>query len=283
MSVIITMDSPGDLPKELIEENGIIITPLSILLGENSYLDGVEVEPNDLYDHVKKGGAFPKTAAVPPDTYYNTFKKIRDNKNEVVHIGLSSAISSTYQNAVLASRRLEGVYPVDSKSLCTAMGLLALKACDFRAKGMDAKKIATRVSKLVPKVSTTFLLRDLDFMNKGGRCSSLTRFGANMLNLKISITQNPETGELGVGKKYRGKIEVAYKQYINDCLSDINKIDTSRIVIADSGDVPPETLSYAEGLIESKGIFKEIIKAKAGCTISSHCGPGTIAIFYIKK
>ncbi len=283
MNVVITADSTCDLPDYIVEERGIIITPLSILLGDKSYLDGVEIGPDEIYDHVRKTGEIPKTAAVTPAQYADVFKSITDEGNAVVHIGLSSAISSSYQNAVLAASEFENVYCVDSKSLCTAMGLLVLKACDLRDKGFEAKKIANRIKALVPKVSTTFVLDNLEYLYKGGRCSGVARFGANVLGLKPSIIQNTDTGALEVGKKYRGKIDMVYKQYVEDCLSNINKIDTERIVIADSGGISGESLAFAKGVIEGKGVFKEIISATAGCTISSHCGPKTLAIFYLKK
>lgn len=281
--VVITADSTCDLPSQLIEKNNIIITPLSVILGDKSYLDGVDVFPQDIYSYVDRTGVLPKTSAVTPAQYYEIFEKASQEGKAVVHIGLSSAISSSYQNACIAASEFDDVYCIDSKSLCTAMGLLVLKACDFRAKGFDAKKIASRVNSLVPKVSTTFVLDNLEYLHKGGRCSGVTKFSANVLGIKPSIAVDPSTGTLDVAKKYRGKMDVVYKQYINDCLKDVNKIDTSRIVIANSGGISPEIISFAKGVIEGKAKFDEIILADAKCTISSHCGPKTLAVFYIKK
>lgn len=281
--VIITADSTCDLPSQFIEQNNIIILPLSVLLGDKSYYDGIDVFPKDIYAYVEKTGILPKTSAVTPAQYYEVFEKAHEEGKAVVHIGLSSAISSSYQNACIAAGEFDDIYCIDSKSLCTAMGLLVLKACDFRAKGFDAKKIANRVNALVPKVSTTFVLDNLEYLHKGGRCSAVTKFSANILGIKPSIAVDPATGTLDVAKKYRGKMDVVYKQYINDCLRDINKIDTSRIVIANSGGISPDIISFAKGVIEGKAKFGEIILADAKCTISSHCGPRTLAIFYIKK
>lgn len=282
-SVVITADSTCDLPQYLIEKYHIIITPLSILLGDKSYTDGVDIFPNDIYDYVAKTGVLPKTAAVTPAQYYELFERLTNEGNSVVHIGLSSAISSSYQNACIAASDFDDVYCVDSKSLCTAMGLLVLKACDFREKGFDAKRIANRVKSLIPKVSTTFILDNLEYLHKGGRCSGVVKFSANVLGIKPSIAMDNKSGTLDVAKKYRGKMDVVYKQYINDSLRDINKIDPSRIVIANSGGISPEILSFAKGVIEGKNKFAEVITADAGCTISSHCGPKTLAIFYIRK
>lgn len=281
--VLITADSTCDLPKDIIDKYNITITPLSVLLGEDTFTDGVDIFPNDIYDYVAKTGTLPKTAAVPPSYYYQLFEEATGSGKAVVHIGLSSAISSSYQNACIAASDFDDVYCVDSKSLCTAMGLLVLKACDFREKGFDAKKIAHRVNSLVPKVSTTFVINSLEYLHKGGRCSGVAKFSANVLGIKPMIGVDPKEGSLDVVKKYRGRIDAVYKQYINDSLKDIDNIDKSRIVVANSGSISPEIIQYALGVINGKADFDEVITADAGCTISSHCGPKTLAIFYIKK
>lgn len=281
--VIITADSACDLPSQLISENGIVIFPLSVLLGDDSFLDGVDIFPDDIYRFVEKTGNLPKTAAVPPTKYMSVFEELTSQGKAVVNIGLSSAISSSFQNACLAAEEFEDVYCVDSKSLCTAMGLLVLKACDFRERGFDAKKIYNRVNSLVPKVSATFVVDNLEYLHKGGRCSGVAKFSASVLGIKPSIAVDTKTGTLDVAKKYRGKMDVVYKQYINDCIKNAGKIDTSRIAISNSGGIDNEILAFAKGMIEGSGNFETIIQSKAGCTISSHCGPKTFAIFYIKK
>lgn len=280
MEIVITADSTCDLPEYLVQQKGIVIFPLSILLGDKSYLDGVEIRTDKIYDYVNKTGNLPKTAAVTPLQYHDVFKQLTDEGKAVVHIGLSSAISSSYQNSVVAAADFDHVYCVDSKSLCTAMGLLVLKACDLRDKEFDAKKIANRLNALVSKVHTTFVLDSLEFLHKGGRCSGVARFGANVLGIKPSIAVSPETGTLDVAKKYRGKMEVVYKQYINDCFDAAERADKTRVVIANSGGVSNDILAYAKDMAERVG-FKEIIMADAGCTISSHCGRKTLAVFYM--
>lgn len=281
--VVITADSTCDLPKSIIEKYNIVITPLSILLGDKTYTDGVDIFPKDIYEYADRTGTLPKTAAVAPSYYYDVFNEICSKGKSVVHISLSSAISSSYQNACLAAADFDDVYVVDSRSLCMGMGLLVLKACDFREKGFDAKKIAGRVHSVVPKVCTSFVLDNLEYLHKGGRCSGVAKFSANVLGIKPSICVNTKTGALEVAKKYRGKTDSVYKQYVEDCLKNAGKIDTARIVVADSGSVSNETISYALGLIAGKIKVDEIIRADAGCTISSHCGPKTLAVFYIKK
>ena len=282
-NIVITADSTCDLPQDLIDKYDIKIIPLSILLGEKVYHDGVDIKPSDIYDFVEKTGELPKTAAVTPSEYNEVFKRFADDGKKIVHIGFSSALSSSYQNACVAAEEFERVYCVDSKNLCTAMGLLVLKACDYREKGMDAKRIADKVTRLVPKVSTTFVLDGLEYLHKGGRCSSVAKFGANVLGIKPSIAVDTQTGRLDMAKKYRGKTELVYKQYITDRINEIKRIQPDRVVIANSGGVPADTIAFAKGMLEGRDKFEQVILADAGCTISSHCGPKTLAIFYIKK
>lgn len=281
--IAITTDSTCDLPQRLIDENDITVVPLTVLLGDTVYRDGVDIKPDDVYSFVEKTGKLPKTSAVTPAEYFEVFKQLTDEGKKVVHIGFSSGLSSSFQNACVAASELDNVFCVDSKTLCTAQGLLVLKACDYRAKGMDAKKIADRVTKLVPKVSATFVLDGLEYLHKGGRCSSVAKFGANVLGIKPSIAVDNQTGKLEVSKKYRGKIELVYKQYIADRMNEIKRIQPDRVVIAESGGVSPQIIAFAKGVIEGKDKFNQVIVADAGCTISSHCGPKTFAIFYIKK
>lgn len=281
--IAVTTDSTCDLPQRFVDENNITVVPLTVLLGENVYRDGVDIKPDDIYNYVKKTGELPKTSAVTPAEYFEIFKKLTDEGKKVVHIGFSSGLSSSFQNACVAATEFDDVYCVDSKNLCAAQGLLVLKACDYRAKGMDAKKIADKVTKLVPKVSATFVLDGLEYLHKGGRCSSVAKFGANVLGIKPSIAVDTQTGKLEVAKKYRGKTDIVYKQYITDRINEIKRIQPDRVVIADSGGVPPEIIAFAKGMIEGKDKFNQVITADAGCTISSHCGPKTFAIFYIKK
>lgn len=282
-NVFITADSPCDLPKDITEKREITIVPLSVLLGEVSYRDGIDIKPQAIYDYVSKTKVLPKTSAVPIGQYYDLFKKLTEDGSEVVHISLSSGISSSYQNAVNAASEFSGVHIVDSRSLCHGFGLLVLKAADLRDKGLDAKKIADKVRKLVPKTSATFVINNLDYLHKGGRCSGITKLGANLLGIKPEIAVNAETGTLDVSKKYRGKIDAVYKNYAKDILKNSDKMDKSRIFISNSGDVSKETIMFVKGLFEGAGKFEEIIIADAGCVISSHCGPKTFAIFYIKK
>lgn len=278
--VIITADSTCDLSPELIEKLDVVISPLGIVMGDKQYTDGVDVTPDDLFEFYKKEGELAKTSAVSVGAYIDLFSKYTQQDCEIIHLSLSSKISSTHQNAKLAASELHGVYVVDTKSLCAGMGLLIFEACEMRDNGKDAQDIAAEIEKLREKVSTTFIIDTLNYLAKGGRCSSVVALGANLLSIKPSL--RVKDGAIGVDKKYRGKIDVAYKQYIRDQLSGRDDIDLHRVIIGHSG-LPQEKIDMLVEQVRSYADFKEVYVIRAGCTISAHCGPGTAAVFFMTK
>lgn len=282
IKVAITADSTCDLSKEIIRARNIEIVPLGIHLGDKSYKDGVDVMPSNIYEYVRQTGDLPKTAAVTPLQYEEVFKKHVENGEDVVHINLSSAISSSHQNANLVASEFDNVFTVDSKNLCSGLGLLVLKACDYRDMGMSASEITKRLTGLREKICSSFVVDTLEYLHKGGRCSGVARLGANLLGLKPSITVNSYDGAMTVGKKYRGKLSVVCKQYAEDVMSNFDKMDRKRIIISHSG-VPSDIIETMKKVVEKRGQFQEILVTVAGCTISSHCGPNTIAIMYMEK
>lgn len=280
--VVITTDSTCDLPIYLLKKQNVEIVPLTIQLSDESYLDGINITPDDIYSFYDKTKTLPKTAAVSPDSYIGLFEKYTKQGKAVVHINLSSSISSSHQNAMIAATEFDDVYVVDSKNLCSGMGLLVLKACDLRAEKKSASEIADQLNEIRHRVNTSFVLDTLEFLHKGGRCSSVARLGANLLKLKPSIEVDTQAGTMGVGKKYRGKIEQVYIQYARDRLKDPETIEKKRIVVAHSG-ISQSAIDSMKRIVSESGMFDEVIVARAGCTITSHCGPGTAAIIYINK
>lgn len=278
--VYITADSPCDLPKELIEKYDIRITPLTISLGMDSYLDGVDIQMNDVFAYHERTKNTAKTSAISPQTYMDLFEELTRDGGEVVHISLSSKISSTCQNAKIAAGEVNGVYVIDSLALHTGMSHLILEACDRREKGMTAQQIASEITALVPKVQTTFMVNTLDYLKAGGRCSALTAFGANLLSIKPCIGMTE--GSLGVIKKYRGKVDKVYKQYIDDRLSDLTGVDTRRVFVSHSA-LEDAFFNSLVDYVKSKNIFDEVLTSVTGCTISAHSGPDAFAVIYMAK
>lgn len=280
--VKITVDSTCDMTPELCRQYGVTVVPLSILLGPQSHDDGIDITPDDIFAYCERTGTTAKTAAVPPSAYISLFETYTQEGYEVVHLGFSAKLSSSFQNAMIAAGDFDGVYPVDTRSLCTGMALLVIKACEMRDQGLPAKEIAERISAMRENVHTTFILNTLEYLSKGGRCSAVTAFGANLLGIKPSIEM--VDGALEVGKKYRGKIETVYLQYIRDQLANQDALDLDRVFLSHSGGgISEETLDTMKREILKCAPFKEVIVTRAGCTISAHCGPRTATVMYMTK
>lgn len=278
--VIITSDSTTDLSPELVERYGVKTVSLGVTLGDKSYSDGIDINPDMIYEHYKKTGELPKTSAANIDDCINFFTPLVNEGYAVVHFTISSEMSSTFNNARLAAMEFDDVYVVDSKNLSTGGGLLVVSACEMALAGMEAAEIAKASEELANKVDASFVLDDLEFLHKGGRCSALAALGANLLKLKPCIAVR--NGKMGVTKKYRGKFGSVLNEYINDCLANIDDIDTSRIFVTHAG-CDKEIVDACVEQVKATGAFKEVFLTRAGCTVSSHCGRNTLGVLFIRK
>lgn len=279
---IISTDSPADVPAEIRERYDIRVIPLHIILDDDYFEDGVNIQPDDLYVFYKKTGRLPKTSAVSVAEYTDFFKELTQDGSSVVHISFSSALSATHQNARLAAEDFDNVYIVDSKSLSTGIALLAIKAAQLAQDGLDAKTIAHEMEYKREKVVTTFILDKLEFLYKGGRCSGVAMLGANVLGIKPSIVM--VDGKLQVGKKYRGKLENCQMQYVRDLLEQYaGRIDTDRAFLSRTAGVSDEQMKALQKEIHITLKFKEYIVSTVGCTITSHCGERTFTFEFMLK
>lgn len=281
MKVKISADSTCDLTQELIEKYDIGITPLYIVKDGEAYKDGLELQPKDIYDRVSAGGEICSTAAVSVSDYMEYFTERLKTCDAIVHMHISSDMSACYQNACIAAQELGNVYPVDSRNLSTGIGHLVLDACEMAEKGMDAQEIRDELNRRREKLDVSFVVDTLAYLRKGGRCSALAAMGANLLSLKPCI--EVRDGKMGVGKKYRGNIEKCLLQYVRERLEGRTDVDTRRIFITDSDGLSDETRELVEAEVRKYQSFEQVIHTRAGCTISNHCGPGTLGILYYHK
>lgn len=279
-NIVITSDSTSDLSPELRQRYNISVLPLGVTLGGKSFKDGVDITPDDIYAHHSKTGELPKTTAANVDECISFFKSFTDKGKTVIHFTISSSMSSTFNNSRLAAMECENVYVVDSANLSTAEGLLVIAAAEMVNRGLEAEEIVTKVEALVPKVDASFVIDSLEYLYKGGRCSALAALGANLLKLKPCI--EVKNGAMGVGKKYRGKFADVVKTYIRERIGDGSDIDTDRIFVTHAG-CSEEIVSAAVEEVKATGLFKEVFLTRAGCTVSSHCGAGTLGVLFIRK
>lgn len=278
--ILIASDSTCDLSPELIEQNNIKILPLGVSLGENNFIDGVDITPDDIYVHYEKTKQLPKTAAVNVAEFSAFFEKYVNEGYSIVMFTISAQMSSTYNNARLAAEEFEGVYAVNTENLSTGGGLLVLSACQMAKEGMSAKEIAEKCEQIAKRVDASFIIDSLEFLYKGGRCSALEALGANLLQLKPCITVRG--GKMGVGKKYRGKFGDVLKKYISDQLGNGENLELDYVFVTHAG-CDPQIVDACVEQVKSLVPFKNLFVTRAGCTISSHCGRNTLGVLFIRK
>lgn len=276
----IIADSTADLPKELLEKYDIDVIPLSVSLGENTYKDGQEICAQDIYDFYNEKKELPKTSAVSVLEYTEIFTLWVEKGYDIIHFCISSTMSSCYQNACIAAVELGHVWSIDSANLSSGIGLQVLLAAELAAKGESAEVIAREIAEAKTRVDASFILNQLEFLHKGGRCSSVAALGANLLKLKPCI--EVVDGSMKVGKKYRGAYEKCALEYVRDRLLDNDNIDTKRIFITWAG-VDEKLIKEIHKEVKKCHKFDEIIINEAGSTITGHCGPGTFGVLYFRK
>ena len=279
--VVIIVDSTCDLPKEIIEKNNLVIVPLTVNFPDESYYDGVDITTPQLYKMVSERGILPKTAAITLGEIYNVFEKWIDAGYDIVYTGISSQMSKSHENAVMMSKEFpEGrIEVVDSGNLSTGIGLLVVKACTWREEGKDVHEIARLMREEVSYVRSQFVVDTMEYLHKGGRCSSVAKLFGTILKIKPLIVVRD--GKMSVGGKPRGKMEVCLDKLVEMVIADKDNIDLSTVFVTHS-----EADSSCEYLIAKvKEVLPEanVVESRAGCIISTHCGPGTIGVLYTLK
>lgn len=278
--VMISCDSTCDLSPELRERFSIQLNPLYIVMDDRTLHDGVDVVPQDVFDFYRATGRLAKTTASNMQDFMDFFRPMVEAGYAVVHFDISASMSATYNNARLAAAEFPDVYVIDSKNLSTGAGLQVLYAADLADQGMDARSIASEIAVMREKVDASFIVDTLEYLHKGGRCSSVAALGANLLKLKPCI--EVKNGSMGVGKKYRGKLEDVLLEYTANRLADLDDIDLNRVFVTHTVSDPGIVQKVVEK-IRSIASFKEIFVTDAGCSVSVHCGPNTLGVLFVRK
>lgn len=279
--VKIFADSTSDLPAGWKSQYQIGIIPLYVVFEDKTYRDGLDITPLDLYSKVESGGSLPKTTAPSPRDFMEQFAPHIEHGEDIVYISLSSKLSSTYQNALIAASEFpEGrVHIVDSLNLCSGIGLLVMKAVRAAEQGMSATEIVSLLETCRPLVETEFVIDTLEYLYKGGRCSGMQNFIGSLLQIRPVL--KVVDGNIIPAYKVRGKKEKAVQQMLDNALANVGEMDKDLIIVAHTL-AEEEALRLAAILREQTGA-REVAVAEAGCVISSHCGPHTVAIMYTKK
>ena len=279
MKIKILSDSTCDLPQALLEQYDITLAPLTVVKGNDQFKDGVTITPADIFAHVAAGGDLCSTAAVSIGEYAELFEQYAGEYDGVIHINIGSGFSACHQNACLAAEDFPNVRCIDSNNLTTGQGLIVLEACRLAREMEDLDAIADALKQYAEKVESSFLVEKLDYLVKGGRCSSAAALGANLLNLKPCIEL--KDGKMAVGKKYRGSFAKCLASYVKERLAGREDIDRNTLFLTHTT-VSEEALADVAEAVNAYG-FTHVYDAVAGSTISCHCGPGTLGILFVRK
>ncbi len=279
MAVKITSDSTCDLSAALVEEYDIGIVPLIVMKDGAALKDGVEITPADIFAFTAATGKLCSTSAVGEYEYAEYFRPLAAAYDAVIHINISAEFSSCYQNACIAAKEFKNVYVIDSRNLSTGQGHVVIEAAQLAAQGLEPEEICRRLNDLTGRVEASFLLDRLDYMVKGGRCSSVAALGANLLRLKPCI--EVVDGRMRVVKKYRGAYNHCIQAYVTERVQGRADLRRDRMFITHAA-AEPDTLAAARQAVAENGRFEHVYETMAGCTVSCHCGPHTLGVLFIR-
>ncbi|MBO5836301.1 MAG: DegV family protein [Oscillospiraceae bacterium] len=280
MKIKILSDSTCDLSQDLLEKYDITVIPLTVIKGGEPYQDGITITPADIFAYVDATGELCSTTATNIDEYSQWFAKFTNDFDYVFHITLGSGFSSSCQNAKLAAEDFPNVKVIDSMNLSTGQGLVVLKACELAAGCEDADKMEQALNDFTSRVEASFLLDQLQYMVKGGRCSSAAALGANLLNLKPCI--EVKDGKMSVVKKYRGNYAKCLASYVKDRLSGREDLEKDTLFVTRTT-VSDECFQAVKDMVDAYGDFENIYWTTAGCTVTCHCGPSTLGVLFVRK
>jgi DegV family protein with EDD domain len=278
----IISDSTCDLSQELIAKYNIDILPLHIHLNEEEYQDGVTITPDEIYAWADANNTTPKTSAASMAEIIDKFEPYIAEGNEIICFSISSSMSANYNSMRLAVEDLEAedkIHIIDSANLSTGIGLLVLEAAVMAQEGKSATEIVATIEELKPRVSASFVVDTLTYLHRGGRCSSVAALAGGMLKLHPKIVV--DGGKMDASKKYRGKIASVIMSYAKDMENDLLNAKKERVFITHSGS-PDSTIEEVKAYLESLNHFDDILVTRAGGVVSSHCGPGTLGVLYIR-
>ena len=276
-------DSTCDLTPDMIHALKVAILPLYIEMDDVSGRDGVDITPADIFRWAEEMHSTPKTAAFSPKDVEPYLKEACECGDEVIFIGISEALSSACSNVRLMASILDcedRVYVVDSRSLSNGSGILVLAAAKMIGEGLSASEITEKLEKMKTRVHASFVVDTVEYLARGGRCSMLTGHVADVLNLHPKLIMRG--GEIHVEKTFRGKCERIMHKYVKELGRQMKEADPELVFINQAG-CSEELVALLKKEVEGLHYFNNILMTEAGGVISSHCGPGTVGIFFLEK
>ena len=284
MNTVIIIDSCSDLPFEYVQSHGLPVVNLSFHLKGNDYIDdfGQTIGYTDFYNEVRKG-EMPTTSQVNVEVYTEIFRRYIREGNSIILLSFSSALSGSYNSAVIARKLMLEECPdadislIDTKSASLGEGLLVYHAVDMLEKGASKDEIVEWVENNKLRVNHWFTVEDLNHLKRGGRVSGAAAFIGTILDIKPILKVDDE-GRLIPVIKAKGR-----KKSLKALFDKLEENITSpeeQVIFISHGDSPDDAKSLAD-MIRSRYAVKDIIINCIGPVIGSHAGPGTIALFFM--
>lgn len=275
----ILVDSSSDLTKKEAEEKGFLFVPIGISLGGKEYEDGVDLTKDEFYDLLINSGEFPQTSQPSPQIFLDIFEEAKQKGDQVVAILLSSALSGTYQSAVLARQMAEydGIYLIDSLTATGVIQVLADYAAGLVKEGKSAAEVAKLTENFKSRVHVIAMMDTLEFLQKGGRIGKAAAMLGELARLKPLITLTEEGGVGVIGKTIgRNKAISFMLKWLEE-----HPVDDTfpRYSVFTSG---TENCELFEEKLENHGIGTRE-RLQLGAAIGTHIGPGAFGIVYVEK
>ncbi|MBQ2860799.1 MAG: DegV family protein [Peptococcaceae bacterium] len=273
----ITCDSTCDLTNELYNKNKVTVVPLSIALGDEIRRDSIDIDADEIFRYVKATNQLPKTSALSIGEYEDVFGKLVNEGYTVIHINLSSELSSSHQNACLAAEDIGNVYVVDSRNLSSGSGHLVLLAAAMAESGMEAGEIVGILNEKKSKLDVSFVLQTLEYLQKGGRIGLVTAMLGTALNLKPIISCNPE-GIYYTVAKVRGR-QQSIKKVLDIPVDFAGNAKKYNIALIGSGTLGlKDAASIREQVLAKLPNRNTLIEGELGCCLGVHVGPGLVGV-----
>lgn len=273
----IITDSTADLPKGFIEKYNIEVLPLIVAFGDESYLDGIDINFPELIDRMDKGDIFPTTSQINPIRFSEVYKKYLEEGYKILSIHISSKMSGTFQSACIARDMLEtkDVVVIDSLNVTSGLGLLVLKACRLKEEGKDIDFIEEEINRTIPHVKSALAFECLDNLVKGGRLSKTVGTIGSVLGIRLILEVN--NGEMAVMDKVRGtkKAIRTVLDYIDE--KGIKQGEPCLVLNAENQEILG---ALRENMLDKK---QEFIEAVVGCVVGTHSGTGAAGVFFIEE
>jgi len=285
MGVKILSDSACDLPKDVLEEYKIDIVPIVVIKDDKEYFDGETIMPQEVYDGMREGQIY-KTAQIPPNIFSDKFHEYAKKDQDVIYIAFSSGLSGTYQTSVFVREQILEDYPnfkleiVDTKAASGGFGLIVYFAAKLAREGKSKEEILKAIEFYKDNMESIFTVDDIEYLFRGGRVSRTQAFLGGLLNIKPIL--DVEDGKLIPIEKVRGKNKV-FKAMIDLMEERARDADLKgQMICITHGDNLEGALKLKEQIREKFGAETFLINS-IGAAIGAHSGPGTIALFFLRK